>query len=94
MNEETGVVKDKALQILQTLMLLTLIGGMGWTVATTLENSRILAKMEALTVVRDAEMGRIANVTLHLSDQVDRLRDVDSVLDRRLTVVETKGKGF
>jgi hypothetical protein len=75
--------KTNAMQFIQTAMLLLLMPGVGYIAKTTLENSRVLARMEESISVQ---------VKLHdqLDAELNRLRDGQAGLEHRVTVVEGK----
>jgi hypothetical protein len=74
----------KALQILQTLMLLAVIGIGTWIGSTTVESSKSISRMEE--TIRG-----ISNDNQRLTGQLQRLTDEHYALDRRVTTIEARG---
>lgn len=75
----------KALQILQTLMLLAVIAIGTWIGSTTLESSRSISRMEE--TIRG-----ISSDNQRLTSQLQRLTDEHYALDRRVTTIEARTK--
>lgn len=79
----TGAMK--ALQILQTLMLVAVIGLGGWIGSTTVESARSIARMEE--TIRG-----ISSDNQRLSLQIQHLTDEHYALEHRVTTIEARGK--
>ena len=73
----------KALQIIQTLLLLTVIGLGAWIGNTTVDSSRSIARME------ETIRGMGSDAT-RLSVQIEKLTEEHYALDRRVTRIEAR----
>ncbi len=73
----------KALQIIQTLMLMAVIALGGWIGTTTVDSSRSISRMEE--TIRG-----IGNDNQRLTLQIQRLTDEHYMLDRRVTIIESR----
>ena len=74
----------KALQIIQTILLMAVTALGGWIGTTTVESSRAIARMEE--TVRG-----IGNDNARLTLQIQHLTEEHYALDRRVTTIEARG---
>ena len=84
-HSEECVKSDRAMQLLQIIMLSALMGGGGYISNAVLEGQRIISKM-GLQLERNTEEHRT------MLDELRGNREAIVVLDRRVTVIETKAK--
>lgn len=83
--EEIKPASDKGLQILQTIMLAVLIGGMTWNVSTTVKHVETVSRV--VTQIQFFQH-QLDEVSLELK----RLRDTDTMLEHRVTLIESSGQ--
>lgn len=73
----------KALQIIQTVMLLGMLAIGGWIGSTTVESARAISRMEEQVKSMSYEQGR-------LGSELTRLWESQSQIEHRVTVIEGK----
>jgi len=92
-NNNPFIVKgDKALQLIQTIMLAALLGGGAWTWKTTQENQNTLSRLQEQSLNRGEEMTRFIKTQDVILQQLDVMKNADATLDRRVSIIETRIK--
>jgi hypothetical protein len=81
MNSERAPKSDRALQILQTILLTTLLGVGGWNLLTTVETQKSMATLTESLNIRSHQIDAMA-------DEIRGLHASDNQLDRRVTTLE------
>lgn len=75
----------KAMQVLQTIMLAILLATGGWGLKTLLENQITLGRIEP-------QLNDVAAKQRYVLDELQKLHDADMLMDKRVSVIETKIK--
>lgn len=75
----------KALQIIQTIMLIVVVGIGGWIGNTTVESKSAIIRMEE-------QVKSMANEQSRIDAEMTRLWDAQTQIDHRVTIIESKIK--
>lgn len=86
MSDEFKRNGDRAMQVMQLIMLSALLGGGGYIGNAVLEGQRAIARI-------GSQMEANASEHRLVYDELKTHRDSIAGLDRRVTVIETRGKG-
>ena len=80
----------KSHQVIQTIMLTFLMGGMGWIAISTVENVHALVRFEEVFRHQDEQISRMILRMDKQDSELQRIKTAENVFEHRITTLESR----